>query len=186
MLPLNFESAIRSLPLPFLYQVSLGNGLPKERQNEGYWIRNMIEVTETETHFLRMLADAEVDIVKPSVREVWQIFKSFSVVAVNCANDALLFQSGIYDFTGREWFYLDFVRQFGFEDEAGEHDHFEQLHCEFLYEPGQVLRNLETNLWSFQCDSFNDFFERVEKLEDFRVPIAEYSPAKVNVMQEYV
>jgi hypothetical protein len=146
----------------------------------------MLEVNETESYLLRMLADAGIDLNKPSVSDVLQVFKSFSRINVNCSDDALLFQSGVYNFTGRELFYLDFVRQFTINDEEGEYDHMEHLHCEFAYELDAILKKLETNLWSYDCDSFNDFFAKVEGLQEFQVPIAKYVPLKLNVEQEKV
>ena len=146
----------------------------------------MIDLVETEDHLLRLLADAQINLSRPSVLQVWQVCKTFAEMTVDCASDALLFQSGLYDFAGRELFYLDFVRQFAIEDSEGEHDHLEQLHCEFSFEAHAGLCELETNLWSSACDSLVEFYGRVEALDEFRIPATRYLPAKLSVYQENV
>jgi hypothetical protein len=64
-------------------------------------------------------------------------------------------------------FYLDFVRQFSFDDEDGEHDRLEQLHCEFTCEPNKELSRLKKNLWSSEFNNLNDYFVAVENLPEF-------------------
>lgn len=145
----------------------------------------MIKVRKAKKHLSEMLADAGVNMKQPSVLSVWDVFKSFSEVEVDCAGDALLFQAGVFNFTGEDLFYLDFVRQFVIESN-GEYDHMEQLHCEFLFKPEEKLRELKINLWSYDCASFADFFGKVEQLREFQVPVAEHVPLKLNVEQEEV
>ena len=132
-----------------------------------------------------MRADSGVDMKQPSVLSVWNVFKSFSQVEVDCADDSLLFQVGVFNFTGEDLFYLDFVRQFVIES-GGEYDHMEQLHCEFLFKPEEKFREFNTNLWSYDCASFDDFFAKVEQFQEFQVPSIEYTPLKLNVKQEEI
>ncbi|MCX5129806.1 hypothetical protein [Streptomyces sp. NBC_00347] len=54
-------------------------------------------------------------------------------------SDGLLVQYGTYAFTGRPMFTLDLTRQFGVNDDDGEHDHYVQVHCELRYEPEPAL-----------------------------------------------
>jgi hypothetical protein len=52
----------------------------------------------------------------------------------------------------------------------------EQLHCEFLYEPSEVLKSFKKILWSY--DTENDlelFFNKVEGLKEFLIPVQNYS-----------
>ena len=74
---------------------------------------------------------------------------------------ALLFQCGVYDFTGEELFYFDFVRQFTIEEDG----YMEQLHCEFVFEPIEELRKLETSLPSSSFHSRFSFLTSGEKSE---------------------
>ncbi|MED4224420.1 hypothetical protein [Neobacillus cucumis] len=52
------------------------------------------------------------------IKKVWEIFKDFGRKPVEGIEDKeILFQCGVYDFTGEELFHLDFVRQFTVYDE---------------------------------------------------------------------
>ncbi|WP_342541976.1 hypothetical protein MHH33_13060 [Paenisporosarcina sp. FSL H8-0542] len=68
-----------------------------------------------------------------NIANVWNEFKSFGRQPVEGEEEiALLFQCGVYDFTGEKLFYFDFVRQFSvYED--NEYSGMEQLHCEFVF-----------------------------------------------------
>ena len=63
-------------------------------------------------------------------------------VAADPESDRLLYQCGIYRFTGRPISTLDLTRQFGMADNDGEDDHFVQFHCELRYEPVPELEAL--------------------------------------------
>jgi hypothetical protein len=80
----------------------------------------------------------------------------------------LLFQVGTFDFTGRPLFYFDPVCQFEFTDPNGDHDHFEQLHCELTCSPDESLRGVEASLWSFGYPTADAFFAAVEALPAFQ------------------
>lgn len=128
----------------------------------------MIQSSETEAYFSRMLAQAGFSEQKPDPLLAWQTFQAFSAVPVDCAGDDLLFQCGVYGFTGRELFHFGFVRQFTFEEEDGEYGGMEQLDCAVLFEPDPELRTLETSLWSSEFDSAEEFFAAVEALPEFQ------------------
>lgn len=73
-------------------------------------------------------------------------------------------------------------------DEAGEHDHFLQVHCELVYEPRPGLAALgDFNSWFFH-DSGNDVDQWAETLtsREAWAVIREYGPVKVEVYQEPV
>src|SRR5215208_44168 len=89
----------------------------------------------------------------PPIDAVWPVFKEF--VAIPFAtdgdeSDGVLYQSGTYSFTGRRAFHVVFVRQFQVVDATGEHDHFEQLRCECLFDPDEKTDGLQPfHLWWF-------------------------------------
>jgi hypothetical protein len=94
------------------------------------------------------LIDSAVDADRPTFLATWDVFAQFATEAVDTASDGLLFESGVYRFTGSERFTVQFLRQFEVLYDDGDHDHFEQLRCEFLYEPTEELRALGSlTLW---------------------------------------
>lgn len=129
----------------------------------------MMLPSEVEAQFRAMLSEAGFDEVQPDPLLAWRAFRRFAATPVECTDDALLFQCGVYDFTGRDLFHFDLVRQFSF-NEDGEFDHMEQFHCTFFYEPIPELRGFETNLWTCDCAGTDDFFGRVEALPEFQAP----------------
>lgn len=64
-------------------------------------------------------------------------------------SDGLLFQYGIYDFTGRDLFTLSLVRQFERLDQAGDHASYFQICIELTYEVSDDLSNLGRREWWF-------------------------------------
>ncbi|WP_237446498.1 hypothetical protein [Shimazuella alba] len=72
-----------------------------------------------------------------------------------------MFQCGVYDFTGEELLYYDFVRQFTNEED----DPMEQLHCEFVFKPTNELKKLKTTEWYFDTDGdIDDCFTNIGNL----------------------
>jgi len=122
-------------------------------------------------HFTRMLDAAGFDRNRPDPSVAWRVFREFAAVPVSAADDALLFQCGTYDFTGREQFHWNLTRQFSLEEE-GEYAGMEQLQLTVLYEPASELRPLDTDLWSSDFGSLEDFFSAVEALPGFSAPLA--------------
>jgi len=114
---------------------------------------------------------------------VWNEFKSFGRQPVKGEEEiALLFQCGVYDFTGENLFYLDFVRQFTVEEDG----HMEQLHCEFVFEPTEKLNNLVTAEWYFDYEGdVEDFYTKIENLEEFKIPL-KLEPLRLNIYQEEI
>lgn len=135
----------------------------------------MIQASEAEPHFRRMLHAAGFSEQQPDALLAWRVFQEFAAVPVDCADDALLFQCGVYGNTGHPLFQFGFVRQFTFEED-GEYDHMEQLDCSIHFEPDAELQRLETNLWSYDFDSFRAFFACVEALPEFSAAIRGRSP----------
>ena len=135
-----------------------------------------------------MLIESGVDPDNPAFLETWRVFKQFATETVDTASDGLLFESGVYRFTGPERFTVHFTRQFEVLYEEGDHDHFEQLRCEFLYEPTEELRALGSlTLWCFPSDgeSVADWCEEVEQTVEFEWA-ARLTPSQTEVSQEAV
>jgi hypothetical protein len=135
--------------------------------------------------FDRLLAKAGFDIDHPVPLLAWRTFKEFAGMRFDCAGDSLLFQCGVFRFTGTELFHFDFTRQFTHEEDS-EYAGMEQLHCTIYYTPTPDLRGLDTNLWSHDCSSLDDFFRRVEQLPEFNLPLRSHVPLRAELDQEDV
>ena len=139
----------------------------------------------------RMLREAGVDPDRPqSISVTWEVFKRFMNLpsdAVGPDADGFLYQSGTFRFYGPEEFYVDFVRQFGFGS-GGEHDHYEQLHCEFRFAPTDATRAFgQHSQWWFP-DSGSDsglFIGMVEGRPEFAA-LRDAPPLAVAIHQEAV
>ncbi|NMM63618.1 hypothetical protein HBE96_13220 [Clostridium sp. P21] len=142
----------------------------------------MINANEAKEILIRMLNEAGFNFDSPNPKLAWKTFKEFFNTKVDCADDALLFQCGGYDFTGENLFYLEFVRQFVFETD-GEYDHMEQLRFTLYFKTVTELKELETNLWSYDCDSVDEFFSKVENMNYFKMLIENYVSVKCEVKQ---
>jgi hypothetical protein len=125
---------------------------------------------EAEQTLNEMLTAAGVDFDQPDPALVWRVFKDFSRIPVDCAEDGILFQCGVYAFSGTEQFHFDFTRQFTIEED-GEYDHMEQLQCTLLAPPTDELRACKANLWSFDSPTLDAYFERVEAMPEFQLGI---------------
>jgi hypothetical protein len=64
--------------------------------------------------------------------------------------DGLLFQYGVFSFTGRPMFTLSLIRQFEQCDEQGDHESYRQVGVELLFEPDAALMSLgHKESWCF-------------------------------------
>jgi hypothetical protein len=113
-----------------------------------------------------------VDPIRPrSAGETWEVFKEFVAIPFATDSDGVLFQTGTFSFYGQDEFYLDFLRQFEVGDEDGEHDHYEQLHCEFRFPVTEATRSFGIfNHWWFADDEaqrWADFVALVEGRPEF-------------------
>lgn len=106
-----------------------------------------------------------------SAANAWAAFKDYGREVFDLGGVDLLFQVGVYDFSGRPLFYFDPVCQFEQRDEGGEHDHYEQLHCELTCPPSEILGRTATNLWSFDYPTADAFFAAVEALPQFQIAV---------------
>ncbi|MHB1484116.1 MAG: hypothetical protein ACYCYI_05585 [Saccharofermentanales bacterium] len=132
-----------------------------------------------------MLNKAGFKTEKPDIYLLWKVFKQFSNVKFNVADDALLFQCGTYNFTGKDIFYWELIRQFSFE-KNGEYDHMEQLHIEFLFDPAEDLAAFQDTVWTYDFESLKEFYENVEEHDSFNYPWKKYEPRGIKIFQEHV
>lgn len=145
----------------------------------------MIATQQTLETLDRMLREAGFDSDLPDPLVALRVFRAFADIPVECADDRFLFQVGIYSFSAPEQFSLDLTRQFAHE-EGGEYIGMEQLHCTIYYEPTAELRTLERNLWSSECASVAEFFERVSEMREFQIPLRSGTPLRAEIAQEEV
>jgi hypothetical protein len=145
----------------------------------------MIAPSVALAEFKSRLAQAGFDDAQPDAALAWRVFKEFALVAVECADDALLFQTGTYAFSGEPSFHLDFTRQFTIEED-GEYVCMEQLHCTLHYAPSAELSELTWNLWSSSCPSLSDFCSQVEASAEFLTPTQHHKPLRAEIDQEEV
>ncbi|HWL26736.1 MAG TPA: hypothetical protein VNR38_23795 [Ureibacillus sp.] len=140
----------------------------------------MITVNNAENHLKNKIGEDTDDIKK-----VWETFKDFCKEPVEGGEDKeILFQCGVYDFTGEELFHLDFVRQFTVYEE-NECSRMEQLRCEFSFKPTEELSKLEIGEWSMDYDDIDDFLNHIETLQEFKIPF-NLKPIKSEIYQEEV
>jgi hypothetical protein len=110
----------------------------------------------------------------PSVGETWEVFKEFIEIQFETEgpdSDGVIFQTGTFNFHGQDEFYLDFLRQFQVVDQDGDHDHYEQLHCEFRFPATEATRLFgKFNIWWFSGDEaqpWGEFVGLVERRPEF-------------------
>jgi len=101
----------------------------------------------------------------------WSAFKAYGREVFGQQGVSLLFQVGTYDFTGEPLFYFNPLCQFEIMDSDGEHDRFEQLHCEMTCLPGDDLSGIEASLWSFNYPTVDAFFSAAESLPAFKTAV---------------
>jgi len=115
----------------------------------------------------------------------WEAFKSFGREVADHEGVALLFQMGTFTLSGQSRFYFDPVAQFEVIDDEGEHDHFEQTHCQLTGPPSDTLKNTKCVLWSFDFPTVDAFYRAVEALPEFQIAVL-HSPFEVNAFHEQV
>ena len=89
-----------------------------------------------------------------SVDEIIDTFEKMCETPVY--DDLLLFEYGVYGFTGEDLFYFDLVRQF--PDGDGE---YYQLRVSLTFAPDEENRRLSDTVWSDMI--LGDFFDHIRK-----------------------
>jgi len=128
-----------------------------------------------------------------TVEDAWRVFREFAAVASEATGpeqDGVLYQAGNFSFHGVEEFYLDFVRQFEVTDDGGggEHDHYEQLHCEFRFPmTAETRARGRFAAWWFASGSepWSAFVSTVEARPEFAA-LRAARPVGVRVWQDLV
>jgi len=146
---------------------------------------SLVKVEEALDLFQQMIETAGIDLANTHPKTIWPIFKEFTQIPADCIEEAVSFQCGMLDPLGDETvFCLDFVRQFTIEIDD-EYDHTEQLHCEFEDAVTDRLENQETEVWSYEFNSLEEFFQMVEASEEFQA-ITVHSSWTLELYQETV
>lgn len=103
-------------------------------------------VADAVSVFQRLLADAGSAPGELTAELAFGVFGAFAAQRFATAQfpevDGLLYQYGIYAFTGQDMFHLDLTRQFELVDDAGEHEGHVQFHCTLHYRPDPELAAL--------------------------------------------
>ncbi len=131
-----------------------------------------MQTSKAEEQFRMMLAAAGFDAENPEPSIAWKTFKSFVREPVDCIDDGILFECGVFNFTGKSLFYLEFVRQFSFDD-VGEYERMEQLHCTFTCLPTNELLPIQKNLWAYDFETLDEYFVTVENLREFQMAMGQ-------------
>ncbi|MEU3468967.1 hypothetical protein ABZ716_13755 [Streptomyces sp. NPDC006687] len=129
-------------------------------------------------------------LIELTARDAWLAFLRFGQRRFDTASspdsDGLLFQYGTYSFSGPPMFTLDLTRQFDISDEDGEHDHFLQIHCELLYTPDQLLRDLSSFTSWFFHDSDDNIDRWAEAMSVRLEPLSRHKPTQINLHAERI
>jgi len=142
----------------------------------------MIKVNEAKELLIKMLNESTFNFDSPNAKLAWETFKKFLNTKIDCADDGTLFQCGVYRFAGEDLFYLEFVRQFSLEED-GEYHHMEKLRFRLDFKSNTELKDLKTNLWSYDCNSIDEFFSKVENMNQFNIPIENYVSFQCEIEQ---
>lgn len=141
----------------------------------------LLTVDQAEAYFRDMLSRAGVAEMQPDALKARETFKQFAKVPVECQDDGLLFE--VLPKPDEDSFTLHFTRQFSFyPDDDEENDDAEeamyQLNCEFTYPLDGQLRGLTKSVWAYYFEDYREaFFQAVEALPEFRIPMFDYTPA---------
>ncbi|HEX8236515.1 MAG TPA: hypothetical protein VF600_11200 [Abditibacteriaceae bacterium] len=147
---------------------------------------NILESETVEAHFTAMLHEAGVDMKHPRVHQVWDVFKQFAQLPVECAAEhcvqSFLFESGCYGFADGA-FTLHFSRNFHIGDQGAAWT--EMLDCDFTFDPNRELQNVNVYMEKVAADYMNSsrtlaaFIEAVESETALWQVIARYEATEV-------
>jgi hypothetical protein len=139
-----------------------------------------------------MLGDADRLEGNIDASRVWRVFKAFAASEIMPAppirieHDSCLFQWGVHDWGDGAYFELDFTRQLELFDVAINQKHLEHISITLLFDPSDSsLSGLGAGeIWS--GEGLRDWFDEVEALASFTIPIAGYAPVTLRVVQQEV
>ena len=88
----------------------------------------------------------------------------------------LLFETGIYSFSGKPMFYFSLVRQYPNEEEE-----YYQLHLDIMYEPTVSISSFQQATWSF--DIAESIFDYIRKSQEYSV-LKDMKIAKIDIYMD--
>ena len=89
--------------------------------------------------------------------EIILLFEQMCQIPIK--DDLLLFETGVFDFTGEDLYYFCLVRQYPNED-----DEYYQIHVDILYKPHDLYNNINEQAWSDEVNYFD--YIRKSKIYD--------------------
>lgn len=113
--------------------------------------------------------DMTLDEMLDAFREVCQI----PVEVEDEEDDILLFETGVYSFTGEDLFYFSVTRQF-----PDGSDEYYQLHLDVMYQVTPENKKLSSCSWSDEIEG--DFFNYIRSTKDYNA-IQEKAILKIDV-----
>jgi len=116
--------------------------------------------------FQKMVDEAAIDNDHFNFDEFTKLIKAFMLIRFDCAEDDLLFETGVFDsIYGEDTFTVSFVRQFSINDKNDVYEHMEQLHIVLSYENKNAMKNLQCAEWYFNDSTLDDFFDKIKTLQ---------------------
>jgi len=120
-----------------------------------------------------------------------QAFERFALAHFQVADipdsDGLLFQYGVFNFTGRPMFTLSLIRQFERCDDFGDHEDYRQVGVELLFEPDNLVSLGHHESWCFDGPdalATATWFAEVKSASIFQI-IQGLPTASVSVTDEF-
>lgn len=110
----------------------------------------------TKESLLKYLQNRITD--KSSLEDIVNVFEEMCSIPIK--EDMILFETGIYSFTGESMFHFSLVRQFP----NGE-DEFYQIHIDVLYAPAEENNNFEQTTWNEEIEE--NIFCYIKKSQEF-------------------
>lgn len=90
--------------------------------------------------------------------------------------ESILFEAGIYNFTGEDFFYFSLVKQYPNEDEE-----YVQEHTDILFKPDAENRDLKECVWNFDIEE--NIFAYIKKSKAYEYA-TQHSYIKVDTYED--
>ena len=99
-----------------------------------------------------------------SIDEIIDIFKQMCEIPTGDEDECILFETGVYDFTGENIFYFNLIRQYESEDEE-----YYQVYVNVCFTPDSLNTKLCDEIWSDSIDE--DIYSAIKKSESYKYAI---------------
>ena len=99
---------------------------------------------------------------RQKLSELVDAFEKMCQIPIDSEEEMILFETGIFAFTGTPLFHVSLVRQFP----NGEGEYY-QLHLDMMYQPNEKNRAFCSTVWSEDMDAGENFFDFVRKTDDY-------------------